>query len=151
MIGKLNLKQRKFWKCYQKTHSLIEGAKASGSKGKDNKSLSVIGHGILRSLNLSMPELLDAEGLTDQAMAKPLQDGLAADRSVFATWEGKFTDEKIIPDHPTRLKAAELIGRMKGVFIDRHELTGRDGGDIILQIKPAAGKKGPKSIDLDID
>lgn len=151
MITKLTLKQRKFWKHYLKTHHLADSAKAAGSKGKNLKSLSEIGSQILESLGLSMPELLNAEGLSDQALAKPLQEGLAAKKPVVATWEGKITDRVDVEDHPTRLKAVELVGRMKGIFIDRHELSGKDGGDIILQINPSKGKKGKGKLDLDID
>ncbi len=151
MISKLTLKQRKFWKHYQKSHHLAESAKAAGSKGKDLKSLSEIGSQILESFGLSMPELLNAQGLTDEALSQPLKDGIQAQKVIVATWEGKITDRIDVEDHPTRLKAVELIGRMKGVFQDKINLSGRDGGDIILQVKVLPGKKGPKSIDLDID
>ena len=151
MQGKLTLKQRKFWKAYQETHSLSKSAKCAGSKGKDVKSLSYCGHLILESLGLSMPELLNAEGLTDKALLEPLKNGMKAQKPLIATWEGKITDKLWIEDHPTQLKAAELIGRMKGVFIDRQELTGKDGGDIILAVKPATRKNESKKIDLDVD
>ncbi len=151
MIGKLTLKQRKFWKHYQKTHHLAESAKAAGSKGKNLKSLSEIGSQILESLGLAMPELLNAQGLTDEALSQPLKDGMQAQKVIVATWEGKITDRIDVEDHPTRLKAVELIGRMKGVFIDKHELSGKDGGDIILQVRSMPGRKGSKVINLDID
>ncbi len=144
MINKLTLKQRKFWKCYCETHSLTKAAEYAGSNGKDTASLSVIGYGILKSLNLSMPELLDAEGLTDQAMAEPLKNGIKAQKPIVATWEGKITDKLWIEDHPTQLKAVELIGKMKGHFIDKLELTGRDGGDLVLQLAPSKSKKDKK-------
>ncbi len=144
MIGKLTLKQRKFWKHYCETHSLSEAAEYAGSNGKDVKSLSTIGHQILDSLELSMPELLNAEGLTDQAMAEPLQKGIKALKPIVATWEGKITDKLWIEDHTAQLKAVELIGKMKGHFIDRVELTGRDGGDLILQLVPSKSKKDKK-------
>ena len=150
MIGKLTLKQRKFWKHYCKTHNLSQSATAAGCRDKSPQNLCYYGNKLLKSLELSMPELLDAEGLSDQAMAKPLQEGLVATRPIIATWEGKITARIDVEDHPTRLKATELLGRMKGVFIDRVNL-GKDGGDIILQVRTASGKKGPKSIELDID
>ena len=149
MITKLSLKQRNFWKSYVKCKDLATAAKDAGSKGKDKNSLKVIGHQILTSLNLSMPELLDAEGLTDQAMAKPLLDGLEAQKAVFATWEGKFTDEKWVPDHPTRAKFLEQYHRLKGNFVDKHELTGRDGGDIVISY--TAPKIGNKKKILNLD
>ncbi len=98
-----------------------------------------------------MPELLNAQGLTDEALSQPLKDGMQAQKVIVATWEGKITDRIDVEDHPTRLKAVELIGRMKGVFIDKHELSGKDGGDIILQVRSMPGRKGSKVINLDID
>ena len=151
MISKLSLKQRKFWKHYQKTHSLTQSAKYAGSKGKNNKSLNDCGRVLLDSLGLAMSELLDAKGLSDAAMAKPLLDGLVAEKAVFATWEGKFTDEKWVPDHPTRSKFLEQYHRLKGNFIDKHELTGKDGGDIVISYTPSKVGKREKKIKLDVD
>lgn len=151
MTTKLTLKQRKFWKHYLKTNNLSASAKYAGCKASSLANLSYHGNQLLKSLELTMPELLDAEGLTDKVLAEPLKNGIKAQRPIVATWEGKITDRIDIEDHPTRLKAAELIGRMKGVFIDRHELTGKDGGDIILQINSSKGKKGKGKLDLDID
>jgi len=151
LIRKLTLKQRKFWKDYCIHHNLAHAAKHAGSKGKDVKSLSAIGYQILESLQLSMPELLNVEGLTDKVMAEKLIEGLNADRVQLASFEGKFRDQKTFKDIPTRMKALELMGRMKGVFIDRHELTGANQGDILLQINPSKARRGPKRLNLDID
>ncbi len=146
-----SVKERRFLKAYLEGKSLAECAKYAGSKGKDNDSLKVIGHQILTRLNLSMEETLILHGLTDEVLAKKLQEGLEADRLYLASWKGKFMDERKAPDVPTRLKAVELIGRMKGLFIDRHELTGIQGGEIELVIKPARDRGETKKIDLDSD
>ena len=143
-----SVKERKFLKAYLEGKSLAECAKYAGSKGKDKDSLKVIGHQILTRLNLSTDEILTLSGLTDEVLASKLQEGLEADRLYLASFRGKFLDERKAPDVPTRLKAVELIGRMKGHFVDRHEIAGREGGDIELVIMPA--KRGePKKIDLD--
>ena len=149
MVSKLTPKQRQFFKHYCKTHSLIEAAKYVKSKCKDNNGLSSEGYRILRSLDLSMGELLDAQGITDAAMSKPLQDGLNAKKPLVATWEGKITDQLWIEDQPTRAKFLEMYHRLKGNFVDRHELSGKDGGDIILQVKPASKVKSGVKIKLD--
>ena len=145
---KLTLKQRKFWKHYCKTHNLSESAKYAGCRDKSPQNLCYYGNKLLKSLELSMSELLDAQGLSDLAMAKPLQDGLVAEKVLVATWEGKFTDEKWVPDHPTRSKFLEQYHRLKGNFIDRHELSGKDGGDIILQVKIPKGKGRRQTIEV---
>ena len=104
---------------------------------------------MLTNINLQIDETLILCGLTDEILVKKLQEGLEADRLYLASFEGKFLDERKAPDVPTRLKAVELIGRMWGHSVDRHELTGKDGGDIVLAIKPATQRRGPKRIDLD--
>ena len=149
MVPKLTPKQRKFWKHYQEHNDKAAAAKYAGCISKSVSGLSHQGNAILNTLQLSMPELLNAQGLTDEALAEPLKNGIKAQKAIVATWEGKITDKLWIEDHPTRLKAAELIGRMKGVFIDRHELTGKDGGDIILQVKPAGKVKSGVKVRLD--
>ncbi len=149
MINKLTLKQRKFWKNYCETHSLIKAAKYAGSNGKDVASLSSIGYEILRSLELSMPELLNAKGLGHDHLTKIIAKQLDATKPLIATWRGKITDERFYPDNAAIGKASELLGRMHGVFIDKHELTGRDGGDISLVVSAPGKSKGKKSISFD--
>ena len=146
-----SVKERRFLKAYFEGKPLAKCAKYAGSKAKDKDSLKVIGHRLLMNINLSMEETLTLCGLTDEVLAKKLQEGLEANRLYLASWRGKFLDEREVPDVPTRLKAVELIGRMQGLFIDRHELIGKDGGDIVLQIRPARSTGEPKKIDLDSD
>ncbi len=143
-----NIKQRRFLKAYLEGKSLAECAKYAGSRAKDKDSLKVIGHRMLTNINLSMEEVLTLCGLTDEVLAGKLQEGLEAERLYLASWKGRFMDERKAPDVPTRLKAVELIGRIRGLFIDRHELAGKDGGDIVLQIVPDRNRER-KKIDLD--
>jgi len=143
------VKERRFLKAYLEGKPLAECAKYAGSKGKDKDSLKVVGHRMLTNINLSIDEILTLCGLTDEVLAKKLQEGLEAERLYLSSYEGKFLDERKAPDVPTRLKAVELIGRIRGHFIDRHELIGKDGGDIVLAIKPATQRRGTKKIEID--
>ena len=143
------VKERKFLKAYLEGKPLADCAKYAGSRGKDRGSLKVIGHRMLTKINLSLGEVLDLSGLTDEVIARKIKEGLEADRLYLTSFEGKFTDERTAPDAPTRLKATELLGKLRGYFIDRHELTGNGGGDIILEIKPATERKEPKGIEFD--
>ena len=42
-----------------------------------------------------------------------------------------------------------MLDRMRGHFADRHALTGKDDGDIMLAIKPATQRRGPKRVEID--
>jgi phage terminase small subunit len=143
------VKERRFLKAYLEGKSLAESAKYAGSRGKDKDSLKVIGHRMLTNINLSMDEILTLCGLTDEVLAKQLQEGLEAERLYLASFEGKFLDERKSPDVPTRLKAVEMISKMRGHFKDRYELTGKEGGDIVLQVRPVSTKKEPGKIQVD--
>ena len=149
MKANLTRKENLFLKAYLEGKQLAECALYAGSKGKDNNSLRVIGYEILTRLNISLPELLQMQGLTDKFIAEKLDQGLNAKRPIVATWQGKITDEKFYDDPPTQAKYLELLGKMKGAFIDKLELTGKDAGDLVLQITPAQGKKKKKTISLD--
>lgn len=152
MIGKLTLKQRKFWKCYLKTNNISASANFAGCKAKSKTSLCEQGRQILKSLELSMPELLEAKGLSTDQLGEVLVSQLKATKPLIATWEGKITDEKLYPDNAAIGKAIEHLGRMHGVFIDRHELTGKDGGDITISYAPSkTGPKKSKKVELDLD
>ncbi len=143
-----NAKERRFLKAYLEGQPLAECAKYAGSKAKDNESLKVIGHRMLTNINLSMEEILDQAGLTDSYIAQKLLEGLQAQRPAYGIFRGQFIDERWYDDHSARAKYLEMLCRMKGKFIDRHELTGKEGGDIELVIK--AEKRGePKKIDID--
>lgn len=143
-----SIKERRFLKAYLEGKTLAECAKYAGSRAKDSHSLSEVGYRLLKKVGLSMPEMLDLCGLTDEVLAEKLREALEANRLYLASFRGKFLDERKEPDVPTRLKAVELIGRMKGLFVDRHEITGKEGGEIELVVTPA--KRGePKKIDLD--
>lgn len=143
------VKERRFLKAYLEGKSLAECAKYAGSKGKDKDSLKVVGHRMLTNINLSMDEILTLCGLTDEVLARKLQEGLEADRLYLTSFDGKFMDERKAPDVPTRLKAVEMISRMRGHFKDRYEFTGKEGGDIILHVRPLSAKREPRKIQLD--
>lgn len=136
MKTKLTPKERKFWVAYCETQSLTEAAKAMGSQGINTKSLCAVGRKVLDRIAPTLPETLTAMGLDDDLVARKTLEGLSATRTALASFEGKFTDERILDDYPTRAKYLELLGRLKGAFVDRHEVTGKDGGDLILQIAP---------------
>lgn len=74
------------------------------------------------------PLILEAfkkAGLTEDSIARVCKDAMKASRVVF---EGKKV--KRVKDHKTRLDAAELAGRFRGDFKERHEIAGPNGKPI---------------------
>lgn len=151
MKGNLSIKERRFLDKYLQGRPLHECAKYAGSKGKDKRSLATNGYVMLKNLDISMEETLSLNGITDQHLTEKLNEGLTAQRKYFGTWQGGIVESKPYNDIPTRMKALEIAGRMKGLFIDKVELTGKDGGDITLMINPSKGKKGAGSVKMGLD
>ena len=144
----LTIKEKRFLEKYLQGKPLYECAKYAGSKSNDRASLTNIGYLTMRKLDISMEEILSLNGITDQRLAEKLNEGLDAKTRYRGTWRGDIVESDPFPDTSNRLKALELAARMRGLFIDKHELTGRDGGDIILQVS-SGSKKGSKNIDID--
>jgi hypothetical protein len=149
-MKKLSIKQRKFWKAYSKTGNLAEGARAAGSKAKDSHSLSQVGYQMLKSIELSIDELLELKGLSDNKLLKVLEDGLNATKVISCNVMMKghsdeggdkmkdadsMTKDFIdVDDYPTRHKYLETALKLKGHMKDKVELGGKDGGPINLVV-----------------
>src|SRR4030067_3249455 len=108
MDGALTVRQRKFWKHYSEHNNLAAAAEYAGCKCNSLAHYSYTGRQLLNSLKLSMPELLNAMGLDDKFMAEKILDGCYATRTPLASFEGKFKDERVLDDYPTRAKDVEL-------------------------------------------
>jgi hypothetical protein len=149
MKTKLKPKEAKFLVQYLDGKPLSECAKLAGFKGTNNHSLSQIGYEALKRVDIQMPEILDLCGVTDHLLATKTLEGLNAERPTYAIFKGQFIDERRDPDHSARAKYLELAGRFKGKFIDKHELTGKDGGELTLVIAPAALSMHKQTLEIE--
>jgi len=148
MKANLSVKEQKFLKAYIQTGNISESARIAGSKGKDTFSLYNAGRAIIERCGITLQEIQESAGITDSYLTSTLQNGLQAKKKYFGTWQGKLLESGEFEDHAIRLKALEIAHRLRGQFIDRAELTGANGGDIVLQLT-ARPKKEPLSIDMD--
>ncbi len=149
MIEKLTRKQERFLDAYIQGKPLWECAKLAGSKGKDNSVMNSTGFKMLRALNLTMADLMDRRGLTEEKVLETIEDGMRADKHILTSDAGKFTDERIVPDHQARAKFSELYGKFRQSFVEKKELVGKDGGDIILKVEIPRGSKGVDTLEID--
>jgi len=134
MNRELTIKQRRFWKAYLETGNLAQSAKEAGARGKSSQALSMAGRHLLQAINPSSRDLLDELGLTDQLLAKKLEEGLSATDVRIASEHGIITDERFYADHATRSRFLEMAHKLKGSFIDKKEVVGKSGGPILLKV-----------------
>jgi hypothetical protein len=61
-------------------------------------------------------------------------------------WSQSVKGEHVDADYRDQLKASELLGRSKGVFVDRQQLSGPDGGPLDMAMVAFKGllKSTPK-------
>ena len=145
---KLTLKDRRFLDYYLEGRPLHECEKHAGRGSKNVHSLTTMGYERLRRMDISFDQLLEMKGLSDDLLAEKIREGLNSYRVGFATLKGKITDTLQSPDFSARAKFVELLGKAKGRFKDIQEHTGKDGGDIILQVVPPRRATDRKEIDL---
>lgn len=120
-MAKLSIKQQRFVDAY--TGNGTDAARKAGYKGNDNTLCSV------GKENLRKPHILRAIRQREDQRKKNL---IATREERQQFWTAVLRDE--IGDEPQdikdRLRAAELLGKSEGDFIDRKEITGANGGPI---------------------
>ena len=125
---KLTLKQRKFIKYYIETGNASEASRRAGyalgkEQGYENLTKPHIRHAFM--------VFLDKKGLTDEKIVDKLIELIEAKRQTSATITYGEADEKTmdfieVPDNPTRIKALELLIKLKS-------LIGNEGNTLIDQ------------------
>ncbi len=132
---KLKPRQRKFIAHYTDPtkETFGNGTRSAIAAGYSEKSAAEIA-----SENLTKPKIqceierviesaLDEAGATRKKVAEVLHNGLEAKTTRVFCQDGKLIYSEPLEDHPTQVRAAEVVGRMRGDFpanktIERMEL-----------------------------
>lgn len=117
---KLTTRQRRFVEAY--TGNATAAAIAAGYS---EKTAEVIGHE-----NLRKPKILAEIKARETIRSTPLIAS-RAERQQF--WSSVMRDKE--QQMRDRLKAAELLGKSEADFVERQEITGRDGAPLIDSVK----------------
>ena len=150
MKENLSRRESRFLDAYLEGKTLAECAMYAGLRGKTTNSLKVSGYRLLTNINISLKELHELQGITGEYLRQKLQEGLDAKKKYFGTWQGQIVESKPFEDHTSRLKALEIAHKLRGEFIDKTEVTGPGGGDLILQLASSERKgKGKKAITFE--
>ena len=117
---KLTTKQRRFVDAYDGN-----ATQAAIAAGYSEKTAPFIG-----AENLKKPKILAEIKARDTIRSTPLIAS-RAERQQF--WSSVMRDKN--QQMRDRLKAAELLGKSEADFVERQEITGRDGAPLIQSVK----------------
>lgn len=117
---KLTTRQRRFVEAYDGN-----ATQAAIAAGYSEKTARFMGHE-----NLTKPYILAEIKARDTIRSTPLIAS-RAERQQF--WSSVMRDKD--QQMRDRLKAAELLGKSEADFIERQEITGRDGAPLIESVK----------------
>ena len=151
-MGKLKrtIKEQEFLKEYIDLKGNATKAYLKIHPNVNKESAAVLGHKVLRKINVSIAEILDKMGMDDAVLSKKLQDGLNAVR-----YTGTGKNKKTIPNYYVVAKYLDMIFRLKAKYpIDetRLKLPGVGDGSVSVTLKEIIyGKDGKKKIKEKIE
>lgn len=117
----LTPRQKAFAEYYAACGNATESARKAGYKHPDPQG----------SQNLGNPRI--AEYIRSLS-AKPTEKRILTAQERQAWWTSVVLGEEPDADMKDRLKASELLGRSQADFIDKHEVTGKDGEALVINI-----------------
>jgi len=86
---------------------------------------------------------LERHGIDDDYLVAGLKEGLRAEETKLATFEGKFTDERRVPDYRARARFQEMAHQLRRDFPEESETQ---GAQIVIQVS-----RGPLTPGHDLD
>lgn len=130
----LTPRQRRFVSAYLVSLNASDAARKSGYKGKN---ADVIGamfkkHPLVRiSIDNALSEAMgaDASTLKHKVIEELRKEAFEAE-TVISMQVGESTVDRY---NPAKMKALELLAKYGGLLIEKHEITGKDGGPIVLK------------------
>ena len=123
---KLKLRQRRFVAEFMNPESEGFGnqTKAAELAGYSELAPGQAGHQLVKNTEVrrEIERVLDESGATRKKMAEVLRKCLEAKTiRVFCPKDGKLVYSKPLEDHPTQVRAAEVVGKLRGDFPTTHE------------------------------
>ena len=114
---------------------MAEAAEYAGSKGKNSHNLHAAGRVLWDSLGLTISELMEEKGLSDEKLMRTLEDGLNATKVIscnviardgegMADAHSTTKDFVDVDDFPTRHKYLETALKLKGHMDKKDDQAG---------------------------
>lgn len=142
-LQRLNKRQKSFIRQFIKNGGhVVDAARVAGYPFP-----SAQGTRVFRDI-MKRPEIaekMESLGLTDEALLKPIQDALLANKS--ASFEGQVI-ESTVPDHDIRLKASEVGFKLNGVIQQKVENNTFNNGKVMVVYVNPTGEPDSSGEDL---
>jgi len=101
-------------------------AKAAGYKARSDVNFGAIGAQNYRKLQKQIEKWIEEEGLSESRIKRKLFEGLDAKETRFFAFQGIVEDEREVISWTERRKYLELVMKMKGMLVEKFEITGSD-------------------------
>ena len=123
---KLKPRQRKFIAHYTdptNKETFGNGTKSAIAAGYTDKAPAEAAHQLLKNTQVEreIDRALDEVGATREKVAQVLHNGLEAKTTRVFCQDGKVIYSDPLEDHPTQVRAAEVVGKMRGDFPTNRE------------------------------
>ena len=134
----LTPRQRRFVSAYLVSLNAAEAARKAGYKGENS---DVVGQWYLSrplvksSISERLSTIMAAEADTiKHKVLTELQKEAFDSETVVSMTQGSGKDTYEVDRYnPAKMKALELLAKYGGLLIEKHEITGKDGGPIVLK------------------
>lgn len=105
-------------------------AVAAGYKAKSRECFGSIGAQNFKKLRSLIGIWLNENGMSPEALKIKCLRGIDAKQLIYATFEGKITDEKEVENWAARHNFLRLAMNVQGMLVERKEVSGKDGKPI---------------------
>lgn len=124
----LSSKQEKFCLEFINTAgNATEAARRAGYKGNDNQ-LAQIGFQNLRKVNIQ-ERIAELKAPSDKAVVLSIEDR----RILLAQTIARDLESEDAAMHNVAVKCLEILNKMDGIYVQKTELSGKDGGPVRLE------------------
>ena len=128
---KLTLKQRQFMDGKLQGKSSAAAARAAGyAESVARKADEIIGGS--PHVQAAMTEVLHEAGITDELLAERIWQGLNA---TMVSKKTGYAKREVLVDFKERREMVELVCKLKGHLVQKHEIGGPDGGPILPEVR----------------
>lgn len=126
------MKKRTFVKAYTDPFSPTFGNQGKSAQAAGYAASSANALMKDQQVRNMMRTALERHGIDDDSLAICLKEGLRAEEVKLAAFEGKFTDERRVPDFRARARFQEIAHELRGDYPNESEAG--DYGQIIIEI-----------------